>query len=33
MTTLTAEPESLTVGTGRPILLEPRHWLAALAIL
>ena len=33
MTTLTAEPESLTAGTRPPILLEPRHWLAALAIL
>jgi len=33
MTTLTAEPQSLTAGTGPPILLEPRHWLAALAIL
>ena len=33
MTTLTAEPQSLTAGTGPPLLLEPRHWLAALAIL
>src|SRR5208282_5220594 len=33
MTTLTAEPQSMTAGTGPPILLEPRHWLAALAIL
>jgi len=33
MTTLTAEPQSLIAGTGPPILLEPRYWLAALAIL
>ena len=33
MTTLTAEPQSMTAGTGPPLLLEPRHWLAALAIL
>ena len=33
MTTLTAAPQSPTAGTGPPLLLEPRHWLAALAIL
>src|SRR5208337_746993 len=33
MTTLAAEPESMTAGTGPLILLEPRYWPAALAIL
>jgi MFS transporter, DHA2 family, multidrug resistance protein len=33
MTTMPADPQSLTPGTGRPLSLEPRHWLAALAIL
>jgi MFS family permease len=33
MTTLTAEAPRTTAPTGPPLLLEPRHWLAALAIL
>ena len=33
MTTLTAPPPSTTAAPAPPLLLEPRHWLAALAIL
>ena len=33
MTALPTEHQSMTPGTGPPLLLEPRHWLAALAIL